>query len=158
MSQRDPRSHPQPRGEEARRARSIDEFAVGDRVSVRRVFDDAAVRAFAELSGDFNELHVDDEYARRSRFGRRVVHGMLSASLFTRLIGMELPGRGTIYLSQQLRFTAPVYVGDEVEAVVEVTAIDRDRRRMTLATTVTRADGQTAVTGEALVLVEGEPG
>jgi len=147
MSHGSPLPEPRPAGEKGRRARSIDEFAVGDRVSVRRVFDDAAVRAFAELSGDFNELHVDDGYARRSRFGRRVVHGMLTASLFTRLIGMELPGRGTIYLGQQLRFTAPVFVGDEVEAVVEVTAIDRARRRMTLATTVTRADGKPAVVG-----------
>jgi len=141
-----------------RRARSIDEFKVGDRVSARRVFADADVRAFAQLSGDLNELHVDDEYARRSRFGRRVVHGMLTASLFTRLIGMDLPGRGTIYMSQSLRFTAPVFVGDEVEAVVEVAAIDAARRRMTLATTATRADGQVVITGEALVLVEGEPG
>ena len=141
---------------QARRARSIDEFAVGDRVTVRRAFGDAEVRAFAELSGDFNELHVDDEYAVHSRFGRRVVHGMLTASLFTRLIGMELPGRGTIYMQQTLRFTAPVFVGDEVEAIVEVVAIDRDRRRMTLSTVARKPGGPDVIVGEALVLVQGE--
>jgi 3-hydroxybutyryl-CoA dehydratase len=136
--------------------RGIDDYQVGDRVSALRTFGDAEVRAFAELSGDFNELHVDDEYAQRSRFGRRVVHGMLTASLFTRLIGMELPGRGTIYMQQQLRFTAPVFVGDEVEAVVEVAAIDRERRRMTLSTIARKADGTQVIVGEALVMVEGE--
>jgi acyl dehydratase len=139
-------------------ARTIDDFRVGDRASARRVFTDEDVWAFARLSGDFNELHVDDAHARRSRFGRRVVHGMFTASLFTRLIGMELPGRGTIYMSQSLRFTAPVFVGDEVEAVVEVTAIEPERRRMRLATTAARADGTVVVIGEALVMVEGEPG
>lgn len=135
-------------------ARRIDRFRVGDRVSARRTLDDATVRAFAELSGDFNELHVDEEAARRSRFGRRIAHGMLTASLFTRLIGMELPGRGTIYMQQTLRFTAPVYVGDEVEAVVVVASIDRERRRMTLATTASTTDGTQVLVGEALVLVE----
>jgi acyl dehydratase len=135
--------------------KGIDDYKVEDRVSARRVFSDADVRAFAELSGDFNELHIDDEYAARSRFGRRVVHGMLAASLFTRLIGMELPGRGTIYMQQTLRFTAPVFIGDEVEAVVEVTAIDRERRRMTLSTVARKVDGTQVIVGEALVLLEG---
>ena len=81
---------------------------------------------------------------------------MLTASLFTRLIGMELPGRGTIYMQQTLRFTAPVFIDEEVEAVVEVASIDRDRRRMTLSTTIQKTgDGTQVLTGEALVLVEG---
>jgi acyl dehydratase len=141
-----------------RRARTIDDFHVGDRVSATRAFSDADVRAFAALSGDFNELHVDEAYAAASRFGRRVVHGWLTASLFTRLIGMEMPGRGTIYMSQQLRFTAPVFIDEVVEAVVEVAAIDRDRRRLTLATTCRKPDGTVAIVGEALVLVEGNSG
>jgi acyl dehydratase len=137
-----------------RSARSIDQYQVGDSVSAKRRFSDDDVRAFANLSGDFNELHLDDEAAARSRFGRRLVHGMLTASLFTRLIGMELPGRGTIYMSQSLRFTAPVFIGDEVEATVEVTAIDLQRKRMTLATTCRNERGETVLTGDALVMVD----
>ena len=134
----------------------IDEYRVGQRVTARRAFSDADVRAFADLSGDHNELHLDDAAAARSRFGRRLVHGMLTASLFTRLIGMELPGRGTIYMQQSLRFTAPVFLDEEVEAVVEVASIDAVRRRMSLTTTVSKtADGTPVLTGEALVLVEG---
>jgi 3-hydroxybutyryl-CoA dehydratase len=113
------------------------------------------VRRFAELSGDFNELHLDEAAAQRSRFGGRIVHGLLTASLITRLIGMELPGRGTIYLSQSLRFTAPVRIGDEVEAAVEVTGVDAVRGRLTLSTTVTGPDGKAVLVGEALVMVEG---
>jgi len=134
--------------------RPIDGYRVGDRATARRRFTDEDVRRFAELSGDFNELHVDDQAAARSRFGRRLVHGMLTASLFTRLIGMELPGRGAIYMSQSLRFTAPVFIGDEVEAVVEVTAVDLARRRLTLSTTCRNADGHQVVEGQALVMVD----
>lgn len=133
---------------------TFDDYRVGDRVSATRRFTDDDVRRFAELSGDFNPLHLDPEAAARSRFGRRLVHGMLTASLFTRLIGMELPGRGAIYLQQSLRFSAPVFIGDEVEAVVEVSAIDRPRRRMTLATTCRNERGETVISGEALVLVD----
>ena len=134
--------------------RPIEQYRVGDRVTARRRFTDEDVRRFAELSGDFNELHVDDAAAARSRFGRRLVHGMLTASLFTRLLGMELPGRGTIYMSQTLRFTAPVYIGDEVEAVVEVVAVDISRRRLTLSTTCQNERGQQVVVGEAIVMVD----
>jgi 3-hydroxybutyryl-CoA dehydratase len=138
------------------RARSIEEFRVGERATARRAFAEEDVGRFAELSGDFNELHVDEVAAGRSRFGGRIVHGMLTASLISRLLGMELPGRGTIYLQQSLRFSAPVRIGDELEAAVEVTAIDVAKRRMTLSTTVRRVDGENVLTGEALVIVEGE--
>jgi enoyl-CoA hydratase len=134
--------------------RSIEQYRVGEQASARRRFGDEEVRRFAELTGDFNELHLDDAAAARSRFGRRLVHGMLTASLFTRLLGMELPGRGAIYLSQTLRFSAPVYVGDEVEAVVEVSAVDVARKRLTLSTTVRNERGVVVVSGEALVMVD----
>src|SRR5688500_11711213 len=133
----------------------IERFPVGTHATCRRAFGDEDVRRFAELSGDFNPLHVDEAAARTSRFGGRVVHGMLTASLITRLIGMELPGRGAIYLSQSLRFTAPVRIEDEVEAVVEVTGVDVATRRLTLSTVVNGADGKTVLVGEALVLLDG---
>jgi 3-hydroxybutyryl-CoA dehydratase len=135
----------------------MERFPVGRRATCRRAFTDEDVRRFAELSGDFNELHLDEAAARASRFGGRIVHGLLTASLITRLIGMELPGRGTVYLSQSLRFTAPVRIGDEVEAVVEVTGVDVARRRLTLSTTVTGPDGKAVLVGEALVLVDAAP-
>jgi acyl dehydratase len=134
--------------------RPIDRYRVGERATARRRFTDDDVRRFAELSGDFNELHLDDAAAASSRFGRRLVHGMLTASLFTRLLGMELPGRGVIYMSQTLRFTAPVYIGDEVEAAVEVVAVDLARKRLTLSTTCQNDRGQPFVVGEALVMVD----
>ena len=133
----------------------IARFAIGQLASCRRVFTDDDVRRFAELSGDFNELHLDEAAARASRFGGRVVHGMLTASLISRLIGMELPGRGAIYMGQSLRFTAPVRIGDEVEAIVEVTAVDAARSRLTLSTVVNGPDGTPVLTGEALVLLAG---
>jgi 3-hydroxybutyryl-CoA dehydratase len=132
----------------------IERFPVGTRATCRRAFTDDDVRRFAELSGDFNELHVDAAAARASRFGGRVVHGILTASLISRLIGMELPGRGAIYLGQSLRFTAPVRIGDELEAVVEVTAVDEAKRRLTLSTTVNGPDRKPVLTGEALVLLD----
>lgn len=135
----------------------IERFQVGQRASCRRAFSDEDVRAFAELSGDFNELHVDEAAARASRFGGRVVHGMLTASLISRLLGMELPGRGAIYLSQSLRFTGPVRIGDEVEAIVEITAIDAAKRRLTLSTVVNGPGGKPVLTGEALVLLDEAP-
>ena len=134
--------------------RSIEQYRVGERATARRRFGDEEVRRFADLSGDFNELHLDDAAAARSRFGRRLVHGMLTASLFTRLLGMELPGRGAIYLSQTLRFSAPVYIGDEVEAVVEVSAVDVARKRLTLSTTCRNERGVVVISGEALVMVD----
>lgn len=135
--------------------RPIAAYAVGDRATARRSFSDEDVRRFADLSGDFNELHVDEAAAARSRFGRRLVHGWLTASLITRLLGMELPGRGAIYMSQSVRFTAPVFIGDEIEATVEVAAVDLARRRLTLTTTCRKvADGAVVVSGEALVMVE----
>jgi 3-hydroxybutyryl-CoA dehydratase len=132
----------------------IERFQVGQRATCRRAFSDEDVRAFAALSGDLNELHLDEVAAQRSRFGGRVVHGMLTASLISRLLGMDLPGKGAIYLSQSLRFTAPVRIGDEVEAAVEVTAIDPVKRRLTLTTTVTGPDTKPVITGEALVMLE----
>jgi acyl dehydratase len=137
-----------------RRARSIGEYRVGDRAIVRRRFTVEDVRAFATLSGDENELHLDAEYAVATRFGRPIVHGALTLSLISRLIGMDLPGRGAVYLSQTAQFRRPIYPGDEVEAAVEVTQIDAERRRLTLSTTVTGSGGEIAMSGEALVMVD----
>src|SRR5215204_1972511 len=96
---------------------------VGDSAETRKTIADEDVRAFAELTGDRNPVHLDEEYAASTRFGRRIAHGMLGASLISAVLANELPGRGTVYLSQTLRFTAPVFLGDTVTARVTVKGV-----------------------------------
>ncbi|MCL4239147.1 MAG: MaoC family dehydratase [Anaerolineae bacterium] len=131
---------------------------IGASASRTKTFSDEDVRAFAHISTDANPVHLDDSYAATTRFGRRIVHGMLTAGLISAVLGNDLPGPGTIYLSQSLQFKAPVYVGDTVTATVEVTAIREGRGIVTLATTCTRQDGTVVITGEALALVPAESG
>ena len=126
---------------------------VGDAATLSKTITDADVRAFAELTGDHNPVHLDDEYAAGTRFGRRVAHGMLAASLISAALANELPGRGTVYLSQQLQFTAPVFPGDTVTARVAVTKVREDKPVVTLDTVCTNQRGETVVRGEAVVLL-----
>ena len=132
----------------------ITPLRIGQRVSTTRVFSMDDVQSFAALSGDANPIHLDPEFARQSIFGRPIVHGLFTTSLFSRLLGEELPGPGTIYLGQSLSFVRPVFVGDEVTASVEITKIRQDKPIVTLRTTVTTNDG-IAVDGEAVVKVPG---
>jgi len=127
---------------------------VGDTASLSKEITDADIRAFAELSGDFNPLHLDDEFARTTRFGRRIAHGMLGASLISTVLGTKLPGQGAIYLSQTLRFLAPIFPGDAVTAKVTVTKIKEGKPILTLETVCENQRGETLIRGEAVVLVE----
>lgn len=95
---------------------------------------------------------MDDDYAAQSLFGKRIVHEILVSALISRVIGTMLPGEGTIYLSQDLKFIKPVYVEDTVVAEVEILKIDNEKKRMTLKTTVTKEDGTCVIEGEALVI------
>lgn len=125
-------------------------FNIGDTISISKRITDEDVRKFADVSDDHNPIHLDDEAGRKSIFGRRIVHGMLVASYISSVIGTEFPGPGSIYMSQSLRFEAPVYIGDTV--TVSVTVIDiNDRGHATLDTKVTNQDSQTVLIGEALV-------
>ncbi len=134
---------------------SIHDFRQGDRATITRAFTESDVEAFAALSGDRNPLHVDTAIAEASRFGARIVHGALTVSLISRLIGMDLPGPGAIYMQQQTRFTAPVHIDELIEAEVEVIAIDVERGRLTLSTICRAvATGNVVLTGEALVKFE----
>ena len=126
---------------------------VGDAAEIRKTIADEDVRAFAELTGDQNPVHLDEEYAARTRFGRRIAHGMLGASLISAVLANELPGRGTVYLSQTLRFTAPVFLGDTVTARVVVKSVREDRPVVTLETVCTNQRGERVVEGEAVVLL-----
>ncbi|MGE0697475.1 MAG: SDR family oxidoreductase [Hyphomicrobiaceae bacterium] len=131
----------------------IDALAVGHVEEITRTITVEDVAAFAKLSGDFNALHVDPEYAARTHFRRPVAHGFLHASLLSSLVGMKLPGDGALYLSQSLDFTRPVFAGDTVTARGRVERIDRDARTLTIRTTIINQDGEPVLDGEARVNV-----
>jgi 3-hydroxybutyryl-CoA dehydratase len=128
------------------------EFEVGATASLAKTITDDDVRMFARATGDLNPLHLDEEYAAKSRFGRRVAHGMLSAGMISAVLGTELPGPGTIYLGQTLKFLAPVYLGDSITATVTLAEYNREKGRMTFQTMCTNQDGAEVVSGEAQVL------
>ena len=129
-------------------------YKPGDSASLSKIIRDEDIRAFAELSGDFNPVHIDDEFARTTRFGRRIAHGMLGASLISTVLGTKLPGQGAIYLSQTLQFLAPVFPGDTVTAKVTVIKIKEGKPILTLETVCENQRGETLIRGEAVVLVE----
>ena len=129
----------------------IEDIEIGMTRSLRKTVTDRDIALFAEVSTDHNPVHLDDNYARDTIFEGRIAHGMLTAGLISAVIGEQLPGHGSVYLGQSLRFMAPVRPGDTVEAHVTVTAIDHAKRRVTLETHC--AVGKTVVLkGGALVL------
>ena len=129
----------------------IEDMEIGMLRSRAKVITDQDIRAFADVSTDRNPVHLDEDYAQETIFAGRIAHGMLTASLISAVVGEQLPGHGSVYLSQNLRFMAPVRPGDLLEAFVKVTAIDHAKRRVTLETHC--AVGNTVVLkGEALVL------
>lgn len=128
-------------------------FQVGESASLTRTITEDDVVAFARLTGDTNPLHLDEAYARTTRFGRRIAHGLLTAGLISALLGTELPGPGAIYLEQSLRFLEPVYPGDTITATVEVTAYREDKGLVTLRTECFNQQGEQVLTGEAVLLV-----
>lgn len=107
---------------------------------------------FAKVSGDTNPVHLDDEYAAGTMFGKRIAHGMLSISIISAILGNDLPGHGTIYLGQDVKFKAPVYIGDTITATVELINYREDKRIATFKTTCTNQDDKLLVTGEAVVI------
>ena len=129
------------------------ELKVGDTASINKTFTDNEVREFAKLSGDTNPLHLDDQFAKDSPFEQRIVHGMLTASLFSGLLGVSLPGTGTIFLGQTLAFKAPVFIGQKVTASVEITKIREDKPIVTLRTLCINEEGEIVIEGEAMVKV-----
>jgi 3-hydroxybutyryl-CoA dehydratase len=127
---------------------------IGDIAEYSKTITDEDVRAFASLTGDHNPVHLDEKYANGTRFKRRVAHGMLTASLISSVLANKLPGEGTVYLSQSLKFVAPVYLDDTVTARVTVTALRDDKPIATLETVCLNQRGETLVKGEAVVIFE----
>jgi 3-hydroxybutyryl-CoA dehydratase len=124
---------------------------VGMSAERSRLVTDELVRRYAEITGDLNPLHLDEGVASRTQFGTRIAHGMLSAGFISAVIAMDLPGPGSIWLSQTIRFTRPVKLGDTVTSRVEVTELIPAKRRMKLATTCRNQSGETVLEGEALI-------
>ena len=129
-------------------------FKVGDTASVTRTFTQEDVEKFAELSGDRNPIHLDEEHAKSTRFGRLIAHGMLTSSLISNVIGNELPGVGSIYLGQTLQFLAPVFPGDTITARATVTSVRADKPILKLETACKNQRDEIVIKGEATVLVE----
>ena len=134
----------------------LEDLKAGMNASLERVISEADVRRFADLSGDHNPIHLDSEYAAETIFKRPIAHGMLSASLLTNLAGNQLPGFGTIYVSQTFNFLGPVYIGDAVKAQITVKTIEPEKRKVTL-TTELFVGKKVVLTGEAVVLVDRRP-
>jgi 3-hydroxybutyryl-CoA dehydratase len=135
---------------------SFDHLTIGQTASFSKTITETDVGLFAGITGDFNPLHVSQPAAEASRFGGRIAHGMLSASLICTVLGMQLPGPGTIHLGQTLRFVRPVRLGDTVTASAEIIELIGDKRRVRLKTMCTNQNGDVVVEGEALVMVSDE--
>lgn len=130
----------------------FEDLAVGMRETLMKAVMDDDVIAFADLSGDRNPIHLSDHFASKTRFGERIVHGLYTASLISTVIGMYLPGPGSVYLSQTLNFRAPVKIGDVINVVVEVAELVEKGRRARLHCECL-VDGKVVLDGEALVMV-----
>ena len=135
-----------------------EELQVGMSAERSRTVGEDDVRRFAEVSGDHNPVHLDEAAAARTMFGTRIAHGMLSASFISATLAMEMPGPNTIYLSQTLRFTRPVKLGDTVTTRVEVAELIPAKRRARLLTTCRNQRGETVLDGEATILIPEESG
>ena len=130
-------------------------FKVGDTAEITRTIEQADVQAFADLTGDHNPIHVDESFAKTTRFGRRIAHGMLTASLISSVLASKLPGEGSVYLGQTLHFVAPVFPGDEITARVTVREIREDKPVLKLETLCLNQRGDVVIRGEATVYIRG---
>ena len=130
----------------------MNRYKIGQSATYEKTITDADVRGFAEITGDKNPVHLDDEYASKSRFNKRIAHGFLTGAMISKILGMDFPGPGTVYLSQSMKFLAPCYIGENLKAVVTVTDINEEKKNMTLSTEIFNSDGTLILTGEAKVI------
>ena len=129
------------------------EMKVGEKFSTERLVTDELIRKFADVSGDYNPIHLDEDVASKTRFRRRIAHGMLSGAFISAVLGYELSERNIVYLSQTLKFTAPVFIGDTVTATATITNIREDKPIITIETICTNQNGDVVVKGEAAVMI-----
>ena len=130
---------------------AYEDIKIGDEASLTRTITEVHIVNYAGLTGDWNPVHSDAEHAAQSMFGERIAHGMLMAGLISAVLGMQLPGPNSIYLGQDLKFTAPVKIGDTVTVAVTVTEKRDDKRIIKLQTTATNQRGEMVVDGNAVI-------
>jgi len=131
---------------------TIDEMKIGDKASTTKTISESDVYLFAGITGDLNPAHIDEESADRGIFHARVAHGILVTGLISAVLGMKLPGPGTIYLGQEVSFTKPVYFGDTVTATCTVSAMKPDKNIVNLDTVCTNQKGEIVIVGTATVM------
>ena len=125
---------------------------IGQTATIEKTLDKQTVVAFASVSEDYNPIHLDEDFAKTTQFERPIVHGMLASSLISGLLASKVPGAGSIYLGQSLKFLRPIFVGETVTAKVEVTSVREDKPIAVISTQVLNAKGEVAVDGEATVM------
>lgn len=134
----------------------LEDLTVGMSASISKTISDTDVQQFAAVTGDFNPIHVDDDFAANSSFGKRIVHGMFNAGLISAVLGMKLPGPGATFVGQNLKFRNPVFIGDTVDTEVTVESIN-PRHGFVKLTTTCRVEGKIVATGEATTVVDKRP-
>lgn len=135
---------------------TISEMKVGDSASFTKTVSEHDVYTYAGVSGDFNPAHVNEVEAQKGMFGKRIAHGMLSAGFISTVLGTQLPGPGTIYMGQELRFTKPVFFGDTITATVTVAELIPEKNRAILDTVCTNQNGDVVIKGKATVMLPKE--
>lgn len=131
--------------------KTIEDLRVGDRAEFSKTLSEADVYLYAGVTGDLNPAHVNEEYAKRTFFKTRIVHGMLLAGLISGVLGNKLPGPGTVYIRQELNFLAPVRIGDTITASVEIIEIMAEAKRIKAKTKCVNQEGTVVLDGEAIV-------
>jgi 3-hydroxybutyryl-CoA dehydratase len=129
------------------------DLSIGQYAEVDHTITEEDIKIFGDLSGDYNPLHFDEEWAKTTMFKGRIAHGVLTAAFISTAIGMKLPGPGTIYLSQSMKFLGPVRIGDTITARVEIISLNDEKQRVTLKTTCTNQDQNVVLDGEALIML-----
>lgn len=132
---------------------SFDEIKVGLIHNFEVIIDEELIKKFANISGDFNPLHMDEQYAKETKFGKRVVHGMLLASFFSRLVGMYLPGKNALYFSQNLNFVEPCFIGDKIIVQGEIMDKSEATKIIKLKTSIKNKEGKLLVEGTSQVII-----
>lgn len=131
---------------------TMDELAIGQSASLTKTFTERDVFVFAGFTGDMNPVHINEEFAKTTKFGRRIVHGPYVFTMIGSVLGQQLPGGGSVYVSQTLKFKAPVFIGDTITCTLTVTDKNVERNRLTLSTILTNQDGTVVIEGEAVTM------
>ncbi|WZL72680.1 MaoC family dehydratase [Clostridiaceae bacterium 35-E11] len=127
------------------------EICIGDTTCIHKTITEDSIIKFADITGDINPIHLDDAFASRTMFKKRIAHGMLTSSFISAVLGTKLPGANTLYLGQNLKFLAPVFIGDQLTTSVEVKEKKDEKQIIVLSTMITNQLGQKIVSGEAVV-------